>query len=102
MLLRLDTLNKLFASHSSTKPIRSRGICRDCGGEVEIRICRTTGGFGLQGGVLYEPEPKKFIAKCRDCYQKGPELISDDIFIERYGSFTTGASSTGFFCRISH
>jgi hypothetical protein len=101
MLLRLDTLNKLFASHSSSKPIRSRGICRDCGGEVEIEICRTTGGFGFQGGVLYEPEPKKFIAKCRECYQKGPELIAGDKFKGRYGLFISGASSTGFFCSIS-
>jgi|GEM_PF-957161 len=101
MLLRLDTLNKLFAGHSSTSPIRSRGICRDCGGEVEIKICRTAGGFGLQGGVLYEPEPKKFIAKCKECYQKGPDLISGTKMKERYGSLTNGASSTGFFCRIS-
>jgi hypothetical protein len=100
MLLRLDTLNKLFAGHSSTKPIRSRGICRDCGGEVEIAICRTTGGYGLQGGVLYEPEPKKFIAKCTECYQRGPELISGDKFKERYDSSITGASSTSFFCSI--
>ena len=100
MLLRLDTLNKLFASHTSTKPIRSRSLCRDCGGEVEIEICRTTGGYGLQGGVLYEPEPKKFIAKCTKCYKKGPELLVNQKPKNRNNSSATWASSTCFYSEL--
>ena len=96
MLLRLDTLNNLFASHASTKPIRSRSICRDCGGEVEIEICRTSGGFGLQGGVLYEPEPKRFIAKCTACFQRGPALILGDKFKKRTATSAAGVPSTSF------
>lgn len=101
MLLRLNTLNQLFASHTSVKPIRSRGICRDCGGEVEIEICRTTGGYGLQGAILYKPEPKKFIAKCTACYQRGPELILGDKCKKRYASSTVRTPSTTFFCSIT-
>jgi hypothetical protein len=46
-----------------------RKICSDCGCEFTIEIHKTTDGFGIQGGALYD-EDGIIVAKCVGCYNK--------------------------------
>ena len=44
--------------------------CFICGYDVEIIINKTSGGYGLNGGVLLRPNPKKLRVLCEKCYIK--------------------------------
>jgi hypothetical protein len=35
---------------------------------MKIRIDKTSGGFGLVGGMLYQSESRKLHAECLDCF----------------------------------
>jgi hypothetical protein len=76
MLVRLRTLDLIFSENKDQTRLTSDGKCCDCGRAVNIDITRTSGGFGLNGGVLYEPRPGKIIVKCTECYRHRPLLTS--------------------------
>jgi hypothetical protein len=65
----LNTLLILFEQMEGEKSIIHMADCFKCGCKVKIRIDRTSGGFGLLGGILYESEQNKLYAKCLDCHQ---------------------------------
>jgi hypothetical protein len=64
--------------------------CYKCGCKVKIKIDKTSGGFGLQGGILHESESEELRAECLDCYksqesmsavmQEGPVGDTDSAF----------------------
>jgi hypothetical protein len=66
----IKILSKMFeATPEKTTNILNVN-CSDCGREVIVEITRTSGGFGLQGGVLIKCSSDKYLAKCPDCYKK--------------------------------
>ena len=68
-LISLDTLGKLLRESSQKNPVVIKRNCRQCGCDLEIEIHKTSGGFGLQGGILFEAD-QQILADCLKCYQK--------------------------------
>jgi len=66
-LVNLDTLIRIFEEQTPENPVLIQKICSDCACDVTIEIHRTSGGFGIQGGALYD-EDGIIVAKCVDCY----------------------------------
>jgi hypothetical protein len=88
MLVRLKTLNLIFAEKKDQKRLASDGRCCDCGHPVSIGITRTSGGFGMDGGVLYEPRPGQIVSKCPDCYRRKPQLALRSSTAGHFTAFT--------------
>ena len=76
MLVGLNSLNKLFAQNPGKSKLDVNAICQDCGRDLKIEIHATSGGFGIQNGALFEPQPDVFCTKCASCYQKQPYLVT--------------------------
>jgi len=74
----IELLRKLFETNPEKSTIVLYGKCSDCGCEVIIEITRTSGGFGLQGGVLFRCYPDGYFAKFTDCCKVNPKV--DDIY----------------------
>ncbi len=68
-LVSLDTLRKLFGDNPPDRPVIIRKTCSECGQDVEIELHKTSGGFGLQGGILLERHGQ-IDANCLKCYDK--------------------------------
>jgi hypothetical protein len=75
MLVGLNSLNKLFAQNPGKSKLDVSSVCQDCGRNLKIEIHATSGGFGIQNGALFEPQPDVFCTKCAECYQKRPALL---------------------------
>jgi hypothetical protein len=70
MTIEVESLNKMFERHNNNANHRSYGNkCCTCGCDAEVVITKTAGGYGFQGGVLYEPDPQNFLILCGDCYK---------------------------------
>ena len=78
MLAKVETLNKMFEGTYNGTPVIRNGKCHDCGCELTIVIKRTTGGFRLQGGALYEPQMGRFSFKCEACFHINENLNDTD------------------------
>lgn len=70
----LKRLREIFKANPGKKTITIEGQCSECGYEVMIKITPTSGGFGLEGGALFECSPDGYLAKCPDCYKSHPEI----------------------------
>jgi hypothetical protein len=68
-LISLDTLGQLTRENPNKNPVLIKRNCRQCGCDLEIEIHKTSGGFGLQGGILLESD-KQILADCLKCYEK--------------------------------
>jgi hypothetical protein len=68
MIVAIETLNKLAERHNNADHFTYGCKCHKCGCDVDIMITRTSGGYGLLGGVLYEPDPENLLAFCEVCY----------------------------------
>ena len=68
-IIGIDSLNKIFERNKHPKTCTYRGDCNICGCSLKIEIAKTSGGYGLNGGVLYEPDPERYVALCIDCYE---------------------------------
>jgi hypothetical protein len=68
--IQLKELNKLFESNDDKDRKRYSGKCSSCGCDVTITIERTSGGYGLLGGVLYESEKGELFLTCSHCLKK--------------------------------
>ena len=69
MLIKLGTLHQIFKGRPNTGLTVCDTVCVDCCMRIRVTVARTTAGYGLQGGVLYEPRPAEIRAKCPDCYR---------------------------------
>lgn len=74
MPLMIERLRKIFEAYPGKSTIVLKSTCSDCGYDIAIRITSTSGGFGLQGGALFECPPDGYLAKCSYCYQVNPEI----------------------------
>jgi hypothetical protein len=70
-------LNELFKNNPEKSEIVLIERCSDCGCDTIIEITRTSRGFGLMGGVLFESSTDKYIAKCLNCYEKHFKVDDD-------------------------
>ena len=70
----IEKLRKIFEANPEKSTIIFKGKCSNCGCEVIVNITSTSGGFGLQGGVLLKYSPDGYCAKCPDCYKVNPEI----------------------------
>jgi hypothetical protein len=70
VIISIESIIGMFENNNDPNQCVYRGQCRDCGGEVEITITKTSGGYGLDGGILYEQNPKGVWALCDDCFVK--------------------------------
>lgn len=93
-LIDLERLNKIFGDGTNNKQFDVKCSCRGC--DVQIIITRTSGGFGFQGGVLYETDTGQYLAKCTHCYNADigfvesqpksaalKDLVCNDLIIKR-------------------
>ena len=69
-VIGIGSLNKMFEQSKDLECCTHRGNCHLCGCLLEIQIVKTSGGYGLLGGVLYEPDPEKYVGLCIDCYER--------------------------------
>ena len=76
-------MNKMFEHNVGTKKISYRGKCVCCGCDIDVTVTKTSGGFGLQHGVLYETEDGSFIVECSRCYKN-----SDTFYLPRSDRLT--------------
>jgi len=67
IMIEIRNLKKLFEDSPSKSTISFSCKCSGCGNDVIINISPTSGGFGIQGGFLFECDPGKYLAKCCDC-----------------------------------
>ena len=66
----LKKLENLFKANPDKSTIVLKEKCSGCGKETIIEITPTSGGFGLQGGALFNSSNGTYIAKCIACYEK--------------------------------
>jgi hypothetical protein len=65
----LEILKKMFEATPERSTIVLKEKCSVCGCEVLIDITPTSGGYGLQGGALFECSADDYCAKCAACYK---------------------------------
>jgi hypothetical protein len=74
-MIEVESINTIFDQHNVTRHYHYNGICLNCHCYVEVEITKTSGGYGLNGGVLYESNPDKFLVQCFNCYEEFGEPI---------------------------
>lgn len=65
----IEILKKMFKTNPGKSTIGIVGTCSICGKKTNIEITPTSGGFGLQGGVLFKCKPDGYLVKCPDCHE---------------------------------
>ena len=70
----IEILRKIFEANPGKSTIVLNSTCSDCGYDVIIHITSTSGGFGLQGGALFEQPPDGYFAMCSNCYKVNPKI----------------------------
>jgi hypothetical protein len=70
----IEILKKMFEANPGKSTIGLLDKCFVCGRKTNIEITPTSGGFGLQGGVLIKHKPDKYLAKCPACHEANPKI----------------------------
>ena len=65
----LEVLKKMFEAKPERSTIVLKEKCSACGCEVLIDITPTSGGYGLQGGALFECSTDDYCVKCAACFK---------------------------------
>ena len=73
----IEILRKMFKANPEKSTIVLKDKCSDCGCNTIIEITPTSGGYGLQGGVLFKSSTDNYIAKCPDCYENNFKIDQD-------------------------
>lgn len=81
-MIDIATLKKLFEDDPEKSTLTFKGKCSVCGIDVVVEIIPCSGGFGLQGGALFEYDPNVYFAKCPNCYKTHPKI--NDNFKPKY------------------
>jgi hypothetical protein len=72
-MISLNTSKKLFSEIPEKQAIAFKGQYSDRRCETILEITPTSGGFGLQGGVLFKSSTDKYIVKCPACIKANPK-----------------------------
>jgi len=70
----IEILRKMFVGNPEKSTLKLKEKCSDCGCETTLEITKTSGGFGLQGGVLFKSSIDKYIVKCPACIERNPKI----------------------------
>ena len=70
----IEILKNMFDTNPDKSTIILKNKCSDCGCETILEITPTSGGFGLQGGLLFKSSADKYIVKCPACYGASPKV----------------------------
>ena len=73
-LIEIGALKKIFNDRPGKSTITFNCKCSGCGKDILIDITHTSGGFGLNGGFLFEYAPDKYLIKCSDCYDLNKKI----------------------------
>ena len=65
--ITLDTLNKIFERNENSTTYTCEDKCDRCGCHVSVKIEKTSGGYGLLGGILCESDPGNYLVLCVGC-----------------------------------
>ena len=63
----IEILRKIFEANPGKNIIELIDKCSGFGNKVIIKLTRTSGGFGLDGGLLIKHRSDSYFAKCPDC-----------------------------------
>jgi len=70
VIIKVETLNGMFERNNNAGYFCIEGKCNHCECNAKVEITRTSGGYGLQGGVLYESNTRKSPILCSKCFHK--------------------------------
>ena len=73
----IEILRKIFDANPEKSTIVLNGKCSDCGCKTILEITATSGGFGLQGGVLFKSSTDKYIVKCPACIEEDRKISNN-------------------------
>lgn len=65
----IEVLRKIFEANPEKSTITINGKCSECGRMVIVEIKPTSGGYGLQGGILVKCSPEMYSITCPECYK---------------------------------
>ena len=77
MIIKVESLDRMFEHNIHTKHLSYEGTCHNCGHFLEVEITKTIGGYGLLGGVLYESNPPGSMLLCGGCFKKTANQIDE-------------------------
>lgn len=75
MIIESESLHKIFEHHSNAGEIRYEGNCYKCGCQTKVEITKTSGGYGLQGGGLFEQPSQNILILCSECIKKNGNQV---------------------------
>jgi len=73
----IEILKKMFEENPEKSTIVLKNKCSGCGCDTIIEITPTSGGFGLQGGILLKSSPDEYLIKCPDCHHENPKIADN-------------------------
>ena len=73
MIIKVESLNRIFECHNNANNFSYEGKCHNCECHTKVKITRTAGGYGLQGGVLYESNTQNWSILCSGCFKKNDQ-----------------------------
>ena len=74
----LKKIRELFKANPEKKTITIKSRCSDCKCEVIIKITPSPGGYGLQGGALFECSPDGYCRSLDYIVSKGRGIFRID------------------------
>ena len=67
-VIALTSLDRLFCGKSTGETIDFRDMrCVGCGQSINVKVQKTSGGYGFLGGIILEQDGGKLLAKCCGC-----------------------------------
>ena len=66
-IVTIDSLKKIFEQNQNPPTYTYEGKCDRCGCHVIVKIDKTSGGYGLLGGILCESNPENYLVLCIGC-----------------------------------
>jgi hypothetical protein len=66
--ISLNMLDRLFSRKLEGEVLRFKNTeCVGCGKLIDVKIQKTSGGYGFLNGILSEPSQGQFLAMCPNC-----------------------------------
>jgi len=67
-IIEIKALKKIFEDRPPKSRVTLNCKCSVCGNDILMDITPTSGGFGLNGGLLLEYAFGKYLVTCLNCY----------------------------------
>jgi hypothetical protein len=67
MLVKMETLDRMFQTDTDQAEISYTDRCRNCGRSITIEIHQLSSGYGLLGGALFEDGSNHLSLTCESC-----------------------------------